>query len=103
MTCVVNTADDVEYHGLHVSPDVDTVAYALAGMFDEERGFGVVGDTFQNAEALQRYGVGVVRGGRHRSRHLAPADGPAGRRRHPHRGHRRHGRRPRRRRAKCSR
>jgi LPPG:FO 2-phospho-L-lactate transferase len=58
ITCVVNTADDLEYEGLHISPDVDTVCYALAGRFDEERGWGLVGDTFRNAEALRRYGSG---------------------------------------------
>ena len=58
LTCIANTADDLEYAGVHVSPDVDTVAYALAGIFDETRGFGVVGDTFRNAEALRRYGWG---------------------------------------------
>ena len=58
LTCIANTADDLDYAGVHVSPDVDTVTYALAGMFDEERGFGVVGDTFRNAEALRRYGSG---------------------------------------------
>jgi LPPG:FO 2-phospho-L-lactate transferase len=58
LTCIVNTADDLDYTGVHVSPDVDTVGYALAGIFDEARGFGVLGDTFRNAEALRRYGSG---------------------------------------------
>ena len=58
LTCIVNTADDLEYAGVHVSPDVDTVTYALAGLFDETRGFGVVGDTFRNAAGLRRYGSG---------------------------------------------
>ncbi|HYH51969.1 MAG TPA: 2-phospho-L-lactate transferase CofD family protein [Acidimicrobiia bacterium] len=58
LTCIVNTADDLDYAGVHVSPDVDTVSYALAGIFDEQRGFGVVGDTFRNAQALRRYGLG---------------------------------------------
>jgi LPPG:FO 2-phospho-L-lactate transferase len=58
LTCVANTGDDVDYAGVHVSPDIDTVTYALAGIFDEARGFGVVGDTFRNAEALRRYGGG---------------------------------------------
>lgn len=58
ITCVVNTADDVTYTGLHVSPDIDTVCYALAGRYDEERGWGLTGDTFRNAEALRRYGSG---------------------------------------------
>jgi LPPG:FO 2-phospho-L-lactate transferase len=58
LTCIANTADDLDYVGVHVSPDVDTVSYALAGIFDEQRGFGVVGDTFRNAQALRRYGWG---------------------------------------------
>ncbi len=58
LTCIANTADDLDYAGVHVSPDVDTVTYALAGLFDEERGFGLVGDTFRNAGALRRYGLG---------------------------------------------
>jgi LPPG:FO 2-phospho-L-lactate transferase len=58
LTCIANTADDLEYTGVHVSPDVDTVSYALAGLFDETRGFGLIDDTFRNAEALRRYGLG---------------------------------------------
>ncbi|HET9771733.1 MAG TPA: 2-phospho-L-lactate transferase CofD family protein [Acidimicrobiia bacterium] len=58
LTCIANTADDLEYAGVHVSPDVDSVSYALAGIFDEGRGFGLVGDTFRNAEAARRYGGG---------------------------------------------
>ena len=58
LTCIANTGDDLDYAGVHVSPDVDTVTYALAGLFDEGRGFGLVGDTFRNAEALRRYGLG---------------------------------------------
>ena len=58
LTCIANTADDLDYAGVHVSPDVDTVSYALAGLFDEQRGFGIVGDTFRNAEALRRFGLG---------------------------------------------
>jgi LPPG:FO 2-phospho-L-lactate transferase len=58
LTCIANTADDLEYTGIHVSPDVDTVSYALAGLFDETRGFGMIGDSFRNAEALRRYGLG---------------------------------------------
>ncbi len=58
LTCIANTADDLDYAGVHVSPDVDTVSYALAGLFDEARGFGLIGDTFRNAEALRRYGLG---------------------------------------------
>ena len=41
-----------------MSPDVDTVAYALAGRYDFDRGWGLVGDTFTNAEAMRRFGEG---------------------------------------------
>lgn len=56
LTCVVNTADDLDYLGLHISPDIDSVCYGLAGEFDEERGWGVAGDTFRCNAALARYG-----------------------------------------------
>lgn len=45
LTAVCNVADDLVWMGLHVSPDVDAVLYALAGCFDGERGYGVRGDT----------------------------------------------------------
>jgi len=56
LTVIVNTADDAEIYGLHVSPDVDTVMYTLAGLADEEKGWGVRGDTFNFLEAMDRYG-----------------------------------------------
>jgi LPPG:FO 2-phospho-L-lactate transferase len=56
LTVVVNTGDDVTLHGLRVSPDVDTVLYALSGMVDEKRGWGPRGDTFQCMDALERLG-----------------------------------------------
>lgn len=56
LTAVVNTADDVVLHGLHVSPDLDTVVYTLAGANDEERGWGLAGETWAAMEALERYG-----------------------------------------------
>src|SRR5262245_60894142 len=56
LTVIVNTADDVVLHGLHVSPDVDSVLYHLAGLADEARGWGVRGETFATLEMLARYG-----------------------------------------------
>lgn len=56
VTAIVNVADDVELHGLHVSPDLDTVTYTLAGEVDAERGWGVSGETWQAMEVLARYG-----------------------------------------------
>ena len=52
LTIVVNTGDDDTFHGLHVSPDVDTVVYALAGLTNPETGWGVVGDSFRTLDAL---------------------------------------------------
>ncbi len=56
LTVVVNTGDDVTLHGLRISPDVDTVLYALSGVVDERQGWGPRGDTFRCMEALQRLG-----------------------------------------------
>ncbi len=57
VTIIVNTADDEEFYGLHVSPDVDTVLYTLSGMGDWERGWGIGGDTFRCNEMLGRLGL----------------------------------------------
>lgn len=56
LTVVVNTGDDINLFGLHVSPDLDIVAYTLAGIVDEEKGWGIRGDTFHCLEMLRRYG-----------------------------------------------
>lgn len=53
---VVNTGDDVVLHGLHVSPDLDTITYTLAGAVNPETGWGLVGETWQAMDALARYG-----------------------------------------------
>lgn len=53
---VVNTAEDVEVSGLHVSPDLDTVVYTLAGIVNEETWYGVRGDTFRCHEMLKKLG-----------------------------------------------
>lgn len=55
VTAIVNVADDEVLHGLHVSPDVDTVLYTLAGANDDERGWGLGGETWQAMESLRRY------------------------------------------------
>ena len=52
----MNTADDDVFHGLHVSPDLDTVTYTLAGAEHPEQGWGLEGETFATIEALARYG-----------------------------------------------
>jgi LPPG:FO 2-phospho-L-lactate transferase len=56
LTVVVNTGDDVTLHGLRISPDIDTVLYALSGLVDEQRGWGPRGDTFRCMDALGRLG-----------------------------------------------
>jgi LPPG:FO 2-phospho-L-lactate transferase len=57
LSVIVNTGDDIELFGLHISPDVDIVAYTLAGIVDEAKGWGVKGDTFQCLEMLKDYGL----------------------------------------------
>jgi LPPG:FO 2-phospho-L-lactate transferase len=56
LTVIANTADDDEFWGLLVSPDVDAVIYRLAGAFNEEAGYGLKDDSFQLLEALGRLG-----------------------------------------------
>jgi LPPG:FO 2-phospho-L-lactate transferase len=56
VTAVVNVADDVEILGLHVSPDLDTVLYTLAGLLDEHRGWGVQDETYGALELAGRLG-----------------------------------------------
>lgn len=55
IVAVVNTGDDTVLHGLHVSPDLDTVVYTLAGAISRERGWGLEGETWVAMEALARY------------------------------------------------
>jgi len=57
LVVIGNTADDLWWHGLYVSPDLDTVMYWLAGLADEERGWGIRGDSFVAHEALGRLGL----------------------------------------------
>jgi LPPG:FO 2-phospho-L-lactate transferase len=56
LTAIVNTGDDIELHGLKISPDLDIVTYMLAGLVDPDKGWGFAGDTFQCLEVLARYG-----------------------------------------------
>ena len=55
VTVIVNTADDITMHGLHVSPDVDSVTYWLGDAFDRERGWGRRDETFRATEELRRF------------------------------------------------
>lgn len=52
LTFVVNTGDDLQWWGLYVSPDLDSITYALAGLLSRERGWGVKGDTFFCLQAM---------------------------------------------------
>jgi LPPG:FO 2-phospho-L-lactate transferase len=56
LTVIANTADDDEFWGLLVCPDVDATIYRLAGVFDVAAGYGQAGDTFHTLEALGRLG-----------------------------------------------
>lgn len=57
LVIVVNTGDDEEFHGLYVSPDLDTMMYTLAGLANPDTGWGLQGDTFEALEMLRRYGA----------------------------------------------
>ncbi len=56
LVIVCNTADDFILHGLHISPDLDTITYTLAGLSDTTKGWGIKDDTFLALEWLGRYG-----------------------------------------------
>ena len=53
---VVNTGDDEEFYGLHVSPDLDTVTYTLARLANPDTGWGIRGDTFDTLSSLGKLG-----------------------------------------------
>ncbi len=57
LSVIVNTGDDIELFGLHISPDIDIVTYTLAGIVDEAKGWGVLGDTFRCLEMLKAHGL----------------------------------------------
>ncbi len=57
LTVIVNTGDDVDLFGLHISPDIDIVTYTLAGIVNEEKGWGIKGDTFECLNMLKRFGL----------------------------------------------
>lgn len=56
VSVIINTGDDVVMHGLHVSPDIDTVTYTLAGLADEARGWGLKDETWECLSGLKRLG-----------------------------------------------
>jgi len=57
IVAVVNTGDDTELHGLHVSPDLDTITYTLAGAVNPATGWGLRDETFHAMDGLERYGA----------------------------------------------
>lgn len=57
LTIIGNTADDMRLHGLHISPDLDTVMYTLGGGIDETQGWGRADEGFLIGEELAAYGV----------------------------------------------
>ncbi|MBA2693453.1 MAG: 2-phospho-L-lactate transferase [Rubrobacter sp.] len=56
LSVIVNTADDFELWGLHISPDLDTVMYTLAGIANPETGWGIKDETFDSLGMLGEYG-----------------------------------------------
>jgi LPPG:FO 2-phospho-L-lactate transferase len=56
VTVIANVGDDLEVHGLHVSPDLDTLLYKLAGLGDEERGWGRADETWNARDTIERLG-----------------------------------------------
>ncbi len=56
IVAVVNTGDDTVMHGLHISPDLDTVTYTLAGAINPDTGWGLAGESWAAMGALDRYG-----------------------------------------------
>ena len=57
LAIVVNTGDDEEFFGLHVSPDLDTVMYTLGGIANPDTGWGMSGETFRSLNRLRQYGA----------------------------------------------
>jgi LPPG:FO 2-phospho-L-lactate transferase len=55
VTIVVNTGDDTVLHGLHISPDIDTVIYTLSNSIDQEKGWGLSGETWRAMSHLARF------------------------------------------------
>ncbi len=56
LTVICNVGDDVEVLGLHVSPDLDSVLYSLAGLNDDQRGWGRAGESWRTLESAKEWG-----------------------------------------------
>jgi LPPG:FO 2-phospho-L-lactate transferase len=59
LTVIVNVADDLDLHGLHISPDIDALLYTLGGLIDVQRGWGVTDDTYNAHTMFARFGEPV--------------------------------------------
>ncbi len=57
LSIIANIGDDIELFGLHISPDIDIVTYTLAGIVDDEKGWGIKGDTFHCLNMLRKLGL----------------------------------------------
>lgn len=57
LSIIANTGDDTVFHGLHVSPDVDTLLYTLSGQVNREQGWGLADDTYRTLEKLAALGA----------------------------------------------
>jgi LPPG:FO 2-phospho-L-lactate transferase len=57
ITIIVNTGDDMNMFGLHISPDIDIITYTLTGIVNEEKGWGIKDDTFQCLKMLNKIGL----------------------------------------------
>lgn len=56
VTAIVNVGDDLELHGLRISPDLDTITYTLAGEINPETGWGLKGESWHAMDSVKRYG-----------------------------------------------
>ncbi|MCB1040471.1 MAG: 2-phospho-L-lactate transferase [Acidimicrobiales bacterium] len=56
VAAIVNVGDDLELHGLRISPDLDTITYTLAGEINTETGWGLRGESWQAMDTVTRYG-----------------------------------------------
>ena len=54
LSVIVNTGDDEQFYGLHVSPDIDTVIYTLGGVVNRDHGWGLAGESFNALDAIGR-------------------------------------------------
>ena len=61
LSIIGNIADDEEFHGLRVSPDIDTLTYTLSGMINRDQGWGLQDDTYNSLSMLKKLGQKTMR------------------------------------------